>query len=841
MVVSPYDVRQGGFTGGGVNVITRSGTNDFNGTVSYSSRDKSFLGEGPTNNPVDQFDAEQYSGSIGGPIRRDRLFFFLNGERNTRAEPNGVSAEAGNTFGVNANIAALAQQAAAIAQTKYGYDPGTLGDFPETKDSDNMFLRFDLNAGSANQLTLRHNYVDAGRDVVADRFSTRFRFASSIYNFASETNSTVAQLNSVFSANAYNEARVGLQTIREKRAVPTEFPSIGIGGVPRGEDVILGTERFSAANALDQDILEITDDFTALWGNHTLTVGTHNELFTFKNLFQAEAFGYYFFPTIAAFEAGTPRDYQVTVATGDDPFRPTEFDVAQYGFYVSDQWRVLPSLSLTFGVRADIPKFGDVPTYNPIIETAIGRRNDTAGAEEMVVSPRFGFNWQPGGAGTQQVRGGIGVFAGRTPYVWISNGYGGTGVEQITLVCNQNLTNPAAGCNPTFVTDPHNQPTNFPAGGGAFQAALTDEDFQLPHVLRATLGYDRELVFGIKGSVEGVWTKTMQDVYYTNANKVQSGTIALDGRPRYVNVSTALSNAHLLTNTDEGEQRVYSLQLNKNFGNNFTIAATYANQDAQSTFDGGSSTASSQYNFHHTKDIFNPELSRSAYETKHRFNVATTFNLQTGFLHHSLGFYYNAQSGRPYSLLFNTDINGDGSGTNDLLFIPSDVIICPSQGTAPTATNPCGSATALPNGQQLWSQFLEGADLEPGENRILDRYESFEPWTRQLDLHYELGLPTYRDILANITFDMLNVLSMFDSEAGVVRFVANQNYSPVNFLGIDPTSGRPVYEERVTVLTGTGATAVRNPAGSSLTQGAQFTTADLRSRWQARVGFRITF
>lgn len=840
LVVSPYDVRQGGFTGGGVNAITRSGTNDFNGSLFYSSRDKSFLGEGPNNIPVREFDAEQYGGRIGGRIIRDRLFFFLTGEHNERGEPNGVSADPAGVFGVNQTVATLAQQVKAVAISKYGYDPGTLGDFTEQKESDNLFLRFDVNAGSANQLTLRHNYVEGLRPVVSDRFTTRFRFASSIYNFASETNSTVAQLNTVFSANAYNEARVGLQTIRDKRAVPTLFPTIEIGGsstVQRQGDIQLGTERFSAANALDQDVLEITDDFTLLFGNHSLTLGTHNELFSFKNLFQSEAFGYYFFPTLADFEAGTPRDYQITVARGDDPRRPAQFDVAQYGFYVSDQWRLFPSVSLTMGLRADLPRYKDTPSYNPIVDTAIGYRTDAVGSEEVVLSPRIGFNWQPGATGTQQLRGGVGVFAGRTPYVWISNAFAGTGIEQITLTCNKNLTNPAAGCNPTFVTDPFKQPTNFPAGGGAFQTAVTDPDFQLPRIMRATLGYDRDLFFGIKATLEGVWSKNLEDVYYINANKVQNGTVALDGRPRYANKSTTLSNAYLLTNTDKGEQRMYSLQLMKNFSRNFTLSASYANQDATSAFDGGSSTASSQFNFHHTKDMFNPEESRSAYETKHRINAAMTFNAQTWLLNHSFGFYYNAQSGRPYSLLFGNDINGDGAGTNDLLFIPggAGLILCPSTaGSAPTATAPCGMTTgATPtaivpfaNGEARWAAFLESAGLSAGAGEILDRYESTEPWARQLDFHYELGLPPFRDARANITFDMLNALSMFDSEAGVVRFVPNQNFSPVSFAGIDPTSGKPVYRE----------------AGNNRTlPGAQFSTADLRSRWQARVGFRVTF
>lgn len=811
LVVSPYDVRQGGFTGGGINAVTRSGTNEWDGSVFYTMRDPSFVGEGPFNDPVDEFDYEQFGGRIGGPIVRDRLFFFLTGERTGRSEPNGVSAEPGSDS-IREDIAALAAQARQIAQSRYNHDPGELGDFAEERDSDNFFARADWNIGNEHQLTLRHNYVDAFRDVVSDRFFTRFRFPTSIYGFASTTNSTVAQLNSTFGANAFNEARVGLQTIRDERAVPVQFPTIEIGGSPRSAQVILGTERFSGANALDQDILEVTDDLTMIFGNHTVTLGTHNEFFEFKNLFMSEAYGYYFFPTIADFEAGTPRDYSVTFATGDNPRRPTQFEVAQYGVYANNQWRVSPAVTVTFGLRADMPRFGDTPSRNVRVEEAIGFSTAQMAAEDVVLSPRIGFNWQPGASGTQQLRGGIGVFAGRTPYVWISNAFANTGVEQVALSCNR------PNCTPTFVTDPLNQPTNFPAGSGAFSVDLIDPDFQLPRLWRATLGYDRDLFFGIRATAEAIFSKTIEDVYYVNVNKRESGTAELDGRPTYSNVSSAIRDAVMLTNTSEGQQRILSLQLNKRFGG-VTLAASYANQDSQSAFDGTSSRAISNWQFHHTRgDIFEADLSRSAFEIEHRFNVAASWNGRTGVLDHVIGLYYNVQSGRPYSLLFGTDINRDGYSTNDLLYIPSadNVIIQRNNGS---------SWTGDPNAQ--WLAFLRGAGIEPGsEGRILDRYELTEPWSRQLDLHYELGLPLVRGLRTNLTFDVLNLLNMIDSEYGVVRFVANQNYLPVTYVGMDQATGKPIYRERF---------------ANDLEEGAQFSTADLRSRWQARIGVRLSF
>jgi outer membrane receptor for ferrienterochelin and colicin len=809
VAVSPYDVRQGGFTGGGINVITRNGTNNWDGSVFYSKRDPSLVGDGPFNSPAREFESEQYGGRFGGPIVRDRLFFFINGEKNSRLEQGDYTGDAsipGPSYPRPADLVTVRN----FLINRFNYDPGTLGDIPQGSHSNNAFGRLDWNIASAHQLTLRHNYVESARDVIADRNTTRFRFPSSIYAFADETNSSVAQLNSTFGPTAFNEARVNYTTVRDARALPVIFPGIEIGGTgPRSADIIAGSEQFSGANSLDQDVLEVTDDLTLLFGRHTVTVGTHNEFFSFKNLFMSSAYGHYYFNNIQDFLNLTPSQYFITVATGSDPRRPTAFDVAQYGLYVSDRWSVTNNVTLTFGLRGDKPKFGDAPAYNPIVENAVGYKTSAIASEEIVWSPRLGFNWQL--SENQQLRGGIGQFAGRTPYVWISNAYGGTGIEQLSLTCARPT------CTPTFNADPFSQPTNFPAGTGAFETNLTDPDFQLPRLWRATLGYDRELPFGIRGTAEVLWSKTIEDAFYYNVNYVPNATSPLDGRPTFRRVSNAISQAILLTNTNKGEQMIESLQLSKNFGRVLTLSTSYSHQDAQSAFDGTSATALSQWRFHHTSgDIYNPELSRSAFETTHRFNIASSINFGTGPLTHTIGLFYNVQSGRPYSLLFGTDINGDGQNTNDLLYIPAgdNVIIRRNAGStwndAPI---------------EQWRKFLAAAGIDD-TGRILNRYELTEPWTRQLDVHYELGLPLVFGVRTMLTGDLVNALAMIDSSYGNTEFVANQNFSPVTYSGIDAATGRPIYTER---------------AANTLGERSQFSTATDRSRWQARLGVRVTF
>ena len=807
LVVSPYDVRQGGFTGGGINAVTRSGSNEIQGSVFGTKKNQAFVGDGPFDRPIADFDQDQYGGRVGGPILRDRLFFFVNGEMNRREQPTGTSAD--NTTGEVFRDPAAVARVADILRNRYGHDPGPLGDIVGQTDSDLAFARLDWNAGDSHQLTLRHNYVSAVRDNISNRGTSQFRFPTSIYTFSSDTNSTVAQLNSVFGPNAFNEGRITYQTIREQRDVPAAFPSIEIGGREQSADINAGTERFSGANALDQTILEITDDFTFIAGNHNITIGTSNQLFEFGNLFLSDFYGYYFFPTVADFEAGRATIYRIGFVNGPDPRRKTAFGVNQYGLYAGDVWRLNPALTLTLGLRADMPRYTDTPAYNPLVETALGFRTDRTASESAVISPRIGFNWQL--PGTQQIRGGVGVFAGRTPYVWVSNAYQNTGIETSQLGCLA-----AAGCTPPpFTPDINAQPRDLGAAG-APTVDIIDPDFQMPRVLRATLGYDRELFFGIRGSIEGVWDQTQQDVYYQNVNRRRVGSSPLDGRPTYERVTTQIVDALLLTNTDEGESRMWSIQLNRAFSRGFTISASYANQDAKSAFEGTSSRAISNWRFHTTRgDIFEPELSRAFFEVKHRFNAALSYALSTGPLGHTFGLFYNAQTGHPYTLLMGGDPNRDLNTSNDILYVPGsqDEVILQN-----------AARQVIP--YSTFADFLTSVGVDPTAGRILDRNEQTEPWTRQLDFHYELGLPVAGRINTAVTLDVMNLANLFDSEAGAMRNVPFQTYTPIFYAGQDSATGKPIYRENF---------------NGALTPGRQFSTADFRSRWNARLGLRVNF
>ena len=794
VAISPYDVKQGGFTGGAINAITRSGTNEFHGSVYGSSRNQNWIASkvpqasgDAVSKPLAEFNSDQYGARLGGPIMRDTLFFFVSGERNKTSAPTNGSAD-GSTSNVfnNPVNAALFKS---VLTTKYGYDPGGLGDYNTRTNSDLLLGKLDFNLSAANQLSLRYNYVNSLNDINGARNSTTYTFETGGYTITDKTNSGVLQLNSVFGTDSFNQGRVGYQTIRDVRAVPIQFPSVYICNTPNSNctgsgtySLAAGTERSSGANVLNQDILEVTDDFTLIKGNHTITIGTHNEFFKFYNLFVQDIYGTYFFNTINDLNNGNAARYQVQFANVGDG--ASQFKAQQWGLYVGDQWRVSNTLTLNLGLRLDMPRLTDSPTYNPLVQSTFGIDTSNVPSGQIMVSPRIGFNWNPSGSGKDQIRGGVGVFAGRTPFVWISNNYGSTGIG---------ITNLSAS-NVTFTGDPNNPPKNFPPGTSAITVNGINPDFKFPQVLRSTLAYDRELPGGIRGTVEAMFTKTLYDVFYYNLGRVESGTTTFYGAPVYKQYSTQISDMVFLDNTKKGEQQNLIVQLEK------------------AAFEGTSSAAYSNWQFQTTDgNIYNQALTRSFWDVPNRFNVVVSQAFRTGGFAHNLGLIYTAQSGQPYSILMGGNANNDGASGNDLIFVPQNYSDIVWKGTgAPT------------EGQ--WNDFLSMTGLDKYRGAVAARNGLDAPWIHTLDFHYDVTLPI-SVVQVQLTFDVLNLINLINHNAGLLRYVANQTYTALNYSGIDAATGKPIY----TVNSG------------ALRDGGAYSTQDLRSRYQLKLGGRVSF
>jgi hypothetical protein len=808
LVVAPFDVRLGGFTGGGINAVTRSGSNDFHGTAYYFFRNDSLVGNGPLDRPLAPFSNKQYGGSFGGPIARNKAFFFVTGEQTTRSSPSGysVTGSSGVAFGHEAEI----QRVSDILKAKYAFDPGGLDEVTYARDGDKIFGRADLNLGK-HQLTLRHNWVQ-GRDEQFGTLTTQtYSLPNTLYGITNETNSTVGQVNSTFGSRWYNELRLVYTRIRDFRDVPQQFPTVQVF-FPDRTSVYAGTERSSHANALDQDSFELTDDFTFFMGDHSLTVGTHNEFFKFANLFTQQLYGEYVFESVDFLDQGLAQGYTRNYSRTSDPLEQARFGVRQWGFYVGDKWRAQPNLTLTLGARVDLPRFTETPLANPRTVQLFGYATDVVPSPTQF-SPRLGFNWDVRKDGRQQVRGGIGVFTGRTPYVWLSNNFIGTGIQFARLNVAPNAANRIP-----FIADPNNQYTQIggASGSASNEYALADPDFKFPSVLRYNVAYDRELGFaGLIGSAEFLYADTLQEILYGNVNLRPTGATAFDGRPTFTRVDPTTSAAYLLTNTTEGTSWTMNLKVERPFRNGVYASASYLFNDATAVNDGTNSTAGSQFGNNPVPgDPNDPPVTLSNYATGHRINLAASYTrMLFGSVDTTVSLFYNGQSGLPFKYIFasGNDINGDlsvgtGNSVNDLLYVPrsADEVIVVG-----------GTWADL-------DAFIEGdAGLREFRGRIVDRNATRLDWRNYVDFRLAFGIPVGRTKVELIA-DVQNFLNLFDRNAGRVEEEFVPGVPPIRYNG--QQDGKPVYQLLFN--------------SSTFTKGSY---QDLPSRYQAQLGARIRF
>jgi hypothetical protein len=833
LVVAPYDVRQGGFSGGGINAITRSGSNSFNGTGYMFGRNNQSWSIGkipgvataanpsPADTKVGSFSDKQGGFSVGGPIKSSKAFFFGNLDLQRRLTPSGLSADgsSGQPFGgltgagVPVHLAEV-QEIADLLKNQYGFNPGGLAEFSRPARNDKVFVRTDFNVSSKHQLTLRTNYV-RGSNVPIPSSATSdnrtFVLPDGYAYLQEKISSTVGQLNSTWSSK-FNEFRITYQRDLFRRGDQPDFahfPYVRVD-LSDGSTVRAGTEFSSQANQLNQNIVEVTDDVTWVKGQHTVTIGTHNEFFHFYNVFIQNIFGQYEFASLANFRTGIAGSYFHNFSNTADPLQPAEFSVAQWGGYVGDQWRARSNLTLTYGLRLDAPHFPDVPRRNPIAETDFKLRTDVVPAPKMW-SPRVGFNWDlsNGGGNRSQVRGGLGFFTGRTPYVWLSNQYSNTGLDFTSLSVNFNANNSVR-----FVADPNAQPTTVTGGATGRQSLnLIDPDYKFPEIVRGNLAFDRALGFGgLIGTAEFLFTKNVKEIAYSNINYIVNGTLP-DGRFTYTKFDSALNDVLLLSNTTKGGQWTLTFKLERPFRNGFYFGGSYLYNQAKSINDGTASTAGSNWANNPVQyDANNPPLTTSVFQVGSRVNLtaAVPIPLGKGF-RSTASFFYNGQTGRPYVIMFIGDANGDGRSNNDIAFVPAS----PDQ-------------VAVING--TWDQlnaFLS-ADSASKNNRgtIPVRNAGLAPWTNSLDARYAVSLPTGGRTKVELTMDVFNILNLLNKNWGWAYFPL----FPASGGGLIGYNGLTSGKETLNLNT----IASPNFLGT-------FTRDDLRSRWQAQWGVRVRF
>jgi hypothetical protein len=847
LLVSPYDVRQGGFSGGGLNIVTRSGANGLSGDGFFYGRNQKFVGNyfnpnlavttngtttvGNDSAAFGAFSDKQGGGSIGGSIVRNKAFFFVTSDSQRQLTPSGVAVDGSGATFAQAALGAQAQPTVdailSTLQTKYGYNPaGTSGldpegNFSRLTNSDKEFARVDFNLSGSQRLTIRNNFINSVADSGTPT-STFFMLPDNYVRFHIKTDSTVGQLNSTFGGNMVNELRVATTEIRNHRGgEPFEqepFPKFTVT-VASGVTVQGGRDNSSTANQLFQDDIELNDDLTMVKGKHTITIGTHDEFFHFQNLFIQNTFGNYSFTSLANFEAGIAQAYSFNFSNTGNPLQQADFRVSQFGGYVGDQWRASSRLTVTGGIRVDAPRFNHDPNANPLTVSLFNLATNVTPSPTQW-SPRVGFNWDPVGNGRQQLRGGVGIFSGRTPYVWISNQYSNDGIDFSAISISSNANNKIP-----FISNANAQ-TATPSGGTVKTATQTvnliDPNFKFPSQLRANLAYDMSLPFGLTGKAEFLWNKTLEDILYQNLNAQPTGVVStLDGRPLFTPsaVSTVIGPAIFLTNTTQGHGYSVSYDVSRTFKNDLGFEASYLYGQQKTLEESESSVALTSWSNIFSPTPNSPALTTSDFDPGNRVTANVSYSVPVGHgLRALFSLLYTGESGHPYTLSYSFDANGDTQNFNDNLYIlPS------TQANAVTYSSTNGTAVNFQTLQNFFSSL--GSCVTNQSGQIFIRNSCRAPWINTLNARIAIRLPFNR-VKTDVTLDVLNLLNLLNDHWGLVKFV---NFNQIDLINPFTTAGQ---------ITRLDLTSV-----SPVTPGtfSPFSIDDLRSRWQMQLGVRVVF
>jgi len=848
--LAPYDVRQGGFSGAGVNAVTKSGTNSLKGTVYTYYRNENLIGrkvEGADiDNPSLKFNQTGFA--LGGPIVKDKLFFFVNAEFTRQTDPgqtfrpatSAAEAQAALNGGVNGVSRVLQSDLDAIRQrliSSYGYDPGTYEGFNYRTYSNKILGKIDWNINSNNTFSIRYNYLRSyrqqGPHPIAIAPSSRvpgvntLHFSNSGYTINNNLNSVVAELNSTFGNGKFsNKAQVSYSAFDDYRELPssTFFPMIDItqGGTTYTS---VGTEQFSANNTLNQHILQLTDNLSYFAGKHILTVGANYERFKFINGFNLQRYGYQRLELsdfLANTVPGRPGFLDLNAqaaAGGRAPIKQADIDVAQLGVYVQDEFQLNPAFKLTLGVRADIPLYNTTVAPNPQVAAATFLTSEGQPTRLDVTqfpkstplfSPRLGFNYNSQGSGPKtQLRGGTGIFTGRIPFVWISN----------------------QASNAQF------------SDSYTFQINTTGRNFKFPQVWRSNVAVDQELPGGIVGTLEAIYTKDINAVVHRNYNFVTptqtlGGANGGDNRQIYPAAGPRLNSFNGpngqftfldagvigLENVSKGYQYSLTAQLRKEFVNGFYITAAYTYAQAKDVTSNPGEIAGDAYQRLPVVGNPNqPQLAYSDFGLQHRFIAAggRRFAYANDHLATTLGFFFEAGQGNRFSYTYAGDLNRDGIDGNDLLFVPATQ----NQINLVSYTNAAGQVvSAAQQWQQLDSYISQDKYLSQHRGEYTERNGAISRWYTQFDFKvlqdFAITTSGGKKNTLQFSFDILNAGNLFNRNWGNRYLVGNNRL--VQAIYPTTSSDTPAYTFN----------------GGSQTF---FTDTSLASRWRAQVGVRYIF
>jgi hypothetical protein len=868
--VSPYSVKDAGFTGASINAVTRSGTNTFHGSAFYNNRNQSMVGtkagpDGKTNVSISNFDVKQYGFSLGGPIIKNKLFFFANYENEKRADPGTafVSDNGSNTGQTNVSRVKKTDLDAmsSFLNTNFGYDPGKYEGYDYITKSYKILAKIDWNISNKNKFSVRFNSLRSFKDIGASSSGVlggsrqsnlnTMNFSNNNYEINNDIYSLIGQLNTRISNKVSNEFIFGWTANRDYRAVKGKlFPLIDIldGTTADRNYMSFGAEPFTPNNKLFTDTWQASDNITFYNGKHTTSAGANFESFKFFNQFTPQIQGQYIFKSLADFY--TSANAAITnpsMATNPVQLRRYVLGFSNLagnevwnavtqakniGAYVQDEWQIENNLSLTYGVRFDVPFFTSNAVENPQVagysfvdEKGNPTKLSTSQlpSAKLMINPRFGFNYDVNGNKKTQLRGGLGLFSGRPAFVFVSNAVGNNGM-QAGQISQDNTIN-----YPFSPNTARNVPTPNPGSAApTYNIAPIEKSFRFPQVFRSNFAIDQKLFGGIVGSAEFLFTQSISNIFYYNANQ-KVATAAFTGpdtRPRFagssslVRINSNVNDATVLSSRPYGSNTSITLKLEKPVQKGLSWMLAY---NFGRTKDYSSSSTIAFSSFTSTRTVYGnnlPENSFSDNDTRHRVIGNITYRKEiakTAAIQFSL--FGQSQSLGRFSYGYSNDMNLDGISGNDLLYIPKDQ--SEMNFDAITGTVPF----TVQQQKDAFENYIQGNSyLKNHRGQLAQRNGVLQPMLSRFDLSVMLEL--FRNIgkqRHTIQFrgDIFNIGNMINHRAGVAHVI--NTTSPLAYSRVD-ANGLPFFR--------------MNTVNNSLNYETYRKGTSIADVWQAELGVR---
>ena len=886
--LTPYDVRQSGFAGASINAVSKSGTNEFHGTIYDLFTDANWQGKdvfGSTTGTRPALKERIYGFTFGGPILKDRLFFFMNFEKDIKdSAPITPNLTPSSTFldAVNARI----------SQISGAPNLGTFGGLPTNRLGDTKrLLKLDWNITQDHRLSVRYSDTIGTQPNTGSLNASSFSQPIALANQPSSFPATITGLSSnfytldvkehVWAAQLFSNWTSDLKTQfsysntkqDSVRDTPVKFPEIRIFNVPgtsntgaavtNGDALRFGTEISSMGNELHIKDQTLSGSADYSWNTLTFTVGGDHEATDYFNLFRQGSYGVFDYWNLTDFQNDKPFGFErAVVQTGFPTADISKFE--QTGVFGQVKWEPTSRLNVTLGLRIDYLNSPIAPSENAAFKTAFGTTNSGTIDGTTQPAPRLSFNYALDSKRLTQIRGGVGVFLGRNPWVWISNSFGNTGVGRFNVSSTTPAASPAGSApntaaytGPTLAqylsgtytnTDPaYKFNAASPIGttavaGTASSINLIKPGLKLPTIERGNLAIDRKLPFlDATISVEDIYTEQLDALFVDNMN-LKATKLGIDGRQLFAGASSganalvpAFGNVIRTRDVHDGKSNYGSITLDRPFKDGWAYTVSYTRGHATEAQTLNSSTANSQWQFNSVFNQNQVEVARSDYEIRDRVQVVVghEFRFWRGALT-TVSLYYEGRSGQPYSFVYANDLNNDGFGTNDLVAVP----------TGPS--DPRFDFSGMTAAQQAaYFAFIKSSGLSKFAGSYAPRNAFLGPWENRLDLHLSQDLPVYKQVKTEFFVDFINFGAWLSHS--FFNYIEEINTSTTNG-GQTRSLGAATYntaDGKIHPTFNNGATAILGlDTNNDLTfasASSQITPNNADSRWKIQAGIKVKF